>query len=104
LDRLEKVRGIPSYLKIGTMVGDKSYQNIFGLHGLGRRNQFKYSSTFVKEMELSLPTHGLKSPRDDLHMESIRRWNSTPVGLSTHEASIQIRHEAGCADTDCSRC
>ena len=59
------MRGVPSYLETGTVVGDKSYRNIVGLRGLGRRNQFKCSSTFVKEMELSYPTHGLKRLRED---------------------------------------
>jgi hypothetical protein len=62
---MEKVRGVPSYLETGTVVGDKSYRNIVGLRGLERRNQFKCSFTFVKEMELSSPAQGLKSLRED---------------------------------------
>jgi len=56
LERMEKVRGVPSYLETGRVVGDKSYRNIVGLRGLGRRNQFTCSSTFVKEMDLSSQT------------------------------------------------
>jgi hypothetical protein len=47
------------------VVGDKSYWNIAVPRGLGRRNQFTCASTFVKEMELSSPTHGFKNPRED---------------------------------------
>ena len=65
LEGMEKVRGVPSYLETGRVVGDKSYRNIFGLRGLGRRNQSTCSSTFVKEMDLSSPAHGLKSLIED---------------------------------------
>jgi len=49
-----------------SVVGDESYRNNVGPHGLGRKKQeVKCLLTFVKEMDCLSPTHGSGSLRED---------------------------------------
>jgi hypothetical protein len=49
-----------------SVVGDKSYQNIGGPHGHGRRNQKgEMLIDFCKETDSLSPTHGLRRLRED---------------------------------------
>ena len=58
------MRGVSSYSETGTVAGGKSYRNVVGLQGLGRRNQV-IDFCKRKKMVLSSPTHGLRSLRED---------------------------------------
>jgi hypothetical protein len=49
-----------------SVVGDESYSNIAGPHGLGRKNhRGEMLINFVKEMDWLSPTHGSENPRED---------------------------------------
>jgi len=47
------------------VVGDRSFQNSVGPYGQEEIGEVKCSLTFVREMDMISPTHGLKNLREE---------------------------------------
>jgi hypothetical protein len=82
-----------------SVVGEESYNNIAGSHGLGRRNhRGQMLIDFCERNGLIVTNTWFKKPKRRLHMEGTWRLELTSAGLNPCEASIQKRCEE-CADT-----
>ena len=83
-----------------SVVGDESYRNIVGSHGLGRRNHRGQILIDVCEKKWTdCHQHMVQEPnKKTVHMEGTWRLESTSVGLYPCEVPIQKLCE-GCADT-----
>ena len=72
-----------------SLVGEESYRNIVGPHGLGRRNhRGQMLSNFCERNGLIVTNTWFRKPKRRVYMEGTRRSESTSVGLHTCEASI----------------
>jgi hypothetical protein len=72
-----------------SVVGDESYRNIVGLHGLGRKNhRDQMLINFYEKNGLIVTNTWFRKPKMRLHMEGTRRLESISVALHTCEASI----------------
>ena len=83
-----------------SVVGDESYRNIVGPHGLGRKNhRGQMLINFCERNGLIVANTRFKKPKRTVHMEGTRRSELMSVGLHTCETLIQKQCE-GCADID----
>jgi hypothetical protein len=81
-----------------SVVGDESYRNIVGSHGLGRRNhRGEMLIGFFERNGLIVTNTWFRKPKRRLHVEDTWRLESTSTGLHPCEASIQKQCES-CAD------
>ena len=90
---MERVTQTPSKCIImgdwNRVVGDKSYRNIVGPHGLGRKNhRSQMLINFSERNGLIVTNTRFRKPKRRLHMEGTRRSESTSVGLHTYKTSI----------------
>jgi hypothetical protein len=82
-----------------SVFGDKSYRNIAGLHGLGRKNhRGQMFINFCERNGLIVTNTWFRKSKRRLHMEGTRRSGSTSVELHTYKTLIQKQCER-CADT-----
>ena len=81
-----------------SVVGEDSYKNIVGSHGLGRRNyRGQIYIDFCERNGLIVTNTWFKKPKRRLYMEGTWRLESISAGLHPGAASIQKQCE-GCAD------
>jgi len=86
-----------------SVVGDESYRNIVGSHGLGTWNhRSQMLIDFCERNGLIFTNTWFKKPKRRLQMEGTWRLESTSVGLHPYEALIQKQCE-GCTETACGR-
>ena len=89
-------KGDTNTIRIGdwnSVVGDESYRNIVGPHGLGERNtEVKCLLTFVKEMDCLSPTYGSGRLREDCthgrHQEIGVNFSWTTYLLNTDSETV----------------
>ena len=93
---MEKVTQIGDW---NSVVGEESYKNIVGSHGLGRRNhRGQMLIDFCERNGLIVTNTWFKKPKRRLCTWKAPGDKSTSSGLHPCEASIQKQCE-GCADT-----
>ena len=82
-----------------SVVGDESYRNIIGSHGIGKRNhRGQILVDFFERNGLIVTNTWFKKPKKTVHMNGTWRLESTSAGLHPYEAVI-LKQCEGSADT-----